>query len=53
MPIACCQEYRSYISTLHAVVNRNPTPLDSMADFNHRGAIGEFFRELNLLLADS
>ena len=36
-----------------AIINREPTPLDSMADFNHRGAIGEFFRELTQLLADS
>ena len=36
-----------------AIINRDPTPLDSLADFNYRGAIGEFFRELNLLLSDS
>ncbi|TAJ97570.1 sigma factor regulator FecR [bacterium] len=36
-----------------AIINRDPTPLDSLAYFNHRGAIGEFFRELNLLLSDS
>lgn len=35
-----------------AIINRDPTPLDPLADFNHRGAIGEFFRELNPLLAD-
>lgn len=35
-----------------AIINRDPTPLDSLADFNYRGAIGEFFRELNPLLAD-
>ena len=36
-----------------AIINRDPTPLDSIADFNHRGAIGEFFRELTPLLANS
>lgn len=29
-----------------AIVNRDPTLLDSLADFNHRGAIGEFFMKL-------
>ena len=36
-----------------AIINRDPTPLDSLADFNYRGAIGEFFKELNPLLSDS
>ena len=36
-----------------AIINRDPTSLDSLADFNHRGAIGEFFRELTQLLVDS
>ena len=35
-----------------AIINRDPTPLDSLADFNYRGAIGEFFRGLNPLLSD-
>jgi NAD-dependent deacetylase len=35
-----------------AIVNREPTPLDNLADYNFRGAIGEFFTELNPLLAD-
>jgi NAD-dependent deacetylase len=35
-----------------AIVNREPTPLDPLADFNHRGAIGEFFKELNPLVSD-
>ena len=38
---------------LLAIVNRNPTPLDDIAAFVHNGAIGEFFRSLNSLLADS
>ncbi len=37
---------------LLAIVNREPTPLDGMADYNYRGAIGEFFTQLNPLLAD-
>jgi NAD-dependent deacetylase len=37
---------------LLAIVNREPTPLDALADFVHRGAIGEFFTQLNPLLAD-
>lgn len=35
-----------------AIINRDPTPLDSLADYNHRGAIGEFFKQLNRLIAD-
>ena len=38
---------------LLAIVNRDPTPLDDIADFVHNGAIGEFFRSLNSLLTDS
>ena len=35
-----------------AIVNREPTPLDELADYSFRGAIGEFFTRLNPLLAD-
>jgi len=35
---------------LLAIVNRDPTPLDELADFIHHGAIGEFFGRLNPLL---
>lgn len=35
-----------------AIINRDATPLDQLADFNHRGAIGDFFGRLNPLLAD-
>ena len=38
---------------LLAIVNREATPLDALADFNFRGAIGEFFTALNPLLTDS
>lgn len=31
---------------LLAIINRDPTPLDDLADFNHRGAIGPFFTAL-------
>jgi NAD-dependent protein deacetylase/lipoamidase len=31
---------------LLAIVNRDPTPLDEIADFVHHGAIGEFFHRL-------
>jgi NAD-dependent deacetylase len=31
---------------LLAIVNRDPTPLDDIADFVHHGAIGDFFRRL-------
>jgi NAD-dependent deacetylase len=40
-------------SALLAIVNRDPTPLDDMADFVHKGAIGDFFRRLQGLLGDS
>ena len=33
-----------------AIVNRDPTPLDDLADFVHNGAIGEFFQQLMALL---
>jgi NAD-dependent deacetylase len=33
-----------------AIINRDPTPLDDIADFVHRGAIGEFFERLNTLI---
>jgi NAD-dependent deacetylase len=35
-----------------AIINRDATPLDPSADFTYRGAIGEFFKELNRLIAD-
>ena len=34
---------------LLAIINRDPTPLDDLADFVHNGAIGEFFERLNTL----
>jgi NAD-dependent deacetylase len=37
---------------LLAIVNRDPTPLDDLADFVRHGAIGDFFRQLEPLLAD-
>jgi NAD-dependent deacetylase len=37
---------------LLAIVNREPTPLDDLADYNYRGAIGEFFTALNPMVAD-
>jgi NAD-dependent deacetylase len=38
---------------LLAIVNRDETPLDDLADFTHHGAIGDFFSELNPLLMDA
>ncbi len=35
-----------------AIINRDPTPLDDLADFVHHGAIGEFCRNLNALVTD-
>ena len=35
---------------LLAIINRDETPLDELADFIHRGAIGEFFEKLSALL---
>jgi NAD-dependent deacetylase len=34
---------------LLAIINRDPTPLNDIADFVHNGAIGEFFERLNTL----
>ena len=36
--------------SLLAIINRDETPLDDLADFNRRGSIGAFFKELNLHL---
>lgn len=38
---------------LLAIINREPTPLDDLADFVHNGAIGEFFRRLSALLGNN
>ena len=38
---------------LLAIINRDPTPLDEVADFVHHGAIGDFFRQLQGMLGDS
>jgi NAD-dependent deacetylase len=38
---------------LLAIVNRDPTPLDDLADFVHNGPIGEFFRRLQTRTGDS
>lgn len=37
---------------LLAIINRDPTPLGPLADFNSRGAIGEFFTTLQPLLTN-
>jgi len=38
---------------LLAIINRDETPLDDLADYTHHGAIGEFFAKLNPLLIDA
>jgi len=38
---------------LLAIINRDETPLDELADFIHRGAIGEFFQALVPSLLDA
>lgn len=38
---------------LLAIVNRDATPLDDMADFVHNGAIGAFFQQMQGMLQDS
>jgi NAD-dependent deacetylase len=38
---------------LLGIINRDPTPLDEIADFVHHGAIGEFFRRLSASLSNS
>ena len=38
---------------LLAIVNRDPTPLDDLADFVTHGAIGEFFKQLTPLLTNA
>jgi NAD-dependent protein deacetylase/lipoamidase len=39
--------------SLLAIINRDETPLDDLADFSHHGSIGAFFKELNPLLVYS
>lgn len=39
--------------SLLAIINRDETPLDDLADFNHRGSIGGFFDELNRRLFEA
>jgi NAD-dependent deacetylase len=38
---------------LLAIINRDETPLDDLADFVHQGGIGEFFKKLGPLLVDA
>jgi NAD-dependent deacetylase len=51
-PAAAFPVIAKQAGALLAIVNRDETPLDQIADFNHRGAIGEFFQKLSLLTAD-
>jgi len=37
---------------LLAIINREATPLDSLADYNFKGPIGDFFEQLNPMLLD-
>jgi NAD-dependent deacetylase len=37
---------------LLAIINREPGPLDQIADYVHNGAIGEFCQRFNVLIAD-
>jgi NAD-dependent deacetylase len=38
---------------LLAIINRDETPVDDLADFVYQGGIGEFFGKLNPLLSDA
>jgi NAD-dependent deacetylase len=38
---------------LLAIINRDPTPLDDIADFIHNGPIGDFFRRLQARVGDA
>ncbi len=38
--------------SLLAIINRDETPLDDLADFNRRGSIGDFFKQLIPLIGD-
>jgi NAD-dependent deacetylase len=38
---------------LLAIINRDPTPLDDLADFLYQGAVGEFFEQLKAPLSDA
>ena len=51
-PAASLPAIAKQSGALLAIINRDATPLDFLADFNHRGAIGEFFRTLQPLLTN-
>jgi NAD-dependent deacetylase len=50
-PAASFPVFAKRSGALLAIINRDETPLDDLADFVHRGAIGDFFREFNTLLS--
>jgi NAD-dependent deacetylase len=39
-------------NALLAIINREPGPLDEIADFVHHGAIGEFCARFGEMIAD-
>jgi NAD-dependent deacetylase len=52
-PAACFPVIAKRAGALLAIINRDPTPLDDLADFVHNGPIGEFFRRLQAKVSDA
>jgi NAD-dependent deacetylase len=51
-PAASFPVLAKHNGSLLAIINREPGPLDDMADFVENGAIGAFCQKLNALIAD-
>jgi NAD-dependent deacetylase len=51
-PAASFPVTAKHAGALLAIINRDPTPLDEIADFVHNGAIGDFFRRLQATIGD-
>ena len=52
-PAASFPVIAKHNGALLAIINRDETPLNELADFVYSGGIGEFFKKLNALLADA
>ena len=52
-PAASFPVIAKHSGALLAIINRDETPLDDLADFVYNGAIGEFFEKLNSQLSDA
>jgi NAD-dependent deacetylase len=51
-PAAMFPVFAKRNGALLAIINREPGPLDEIADYVYNGAIGEFCQRFNALIAD-